>query len=113
MSVIAPYFPNGDDKGYAYPWTDGLKSGRGSTSNALVWSGSQWSAGANNQYPHSSRNISSYYVLDELIRYYDNQTLFPNLNQIVLVGHSLGGQMLQRYAAVGDQLNTNSPVVLW
>jgi hypothetical protein len=113
VAVMAPYFPNGDDKNYGYPWTDGLKSGRGSTTNALVWSGSQWSAGANNQYPHNSRNTSSYYILDELVRYYDDKTLFPNMKQIVLAGHSLGGQMLQRYAAVGDQLETQSPVVLW
>lgn len=110
---MAPYFPNGDDKGYAYPWTDGLKGGQGSTTNALVWSGSQWSAGADNHYPHNSRNTSSYFVLDTLIKYFDDTTLFPNVKEIVLVGHSMGGQMLQRYAAIGEQLNTNSPVTLW
>lgn len=49
VAIMAPYFANGDDKSYGYPWTDGLKPGRGSTTNALVWKGSQWSAGANNQ----------------------------------------------------------------
>lgn len=49
VAIMAPYFANGDDKTYGYPWTDGLKSGRGSTTNALVWKGSQWSAGGNNQ----------------------------------------------------------------
>ncbi|THW45516.1 WSC-domain-containing protein [Aureobasidium pullulans] len=113
VAVMAPYFPNGNDKNLGYPWTDGLKAGQGSTSNAMVWSGSKWSAGANNQYPHNSRNTSSYYILDELVRYFDDKTLFPNMKQIVLAGHSLGGQMLQRYAAVGDKLDTESPVVLW
>lgn len=113
VAVMAPYFPNGADKGYAYPWTEGLASGKGSTSNALVWAGSQWSAGSDNEYPHNSRNTSSFYVLDTLIRYFDDKTLFPNLNEIVLVGHSMGGQMLQRYAAIGDQLDTISPVTLW
>nr|POE47016.1 wsc domain-containing protein [Quercus suber] len=113
VAILAPYFPNGDDKNFGYPWTDGLASGQGSTSNALVWSGSQWSAGADNHYPHNSRHTSSYYVLDTLVKYFDNKTLFPNVKQIVLVGHSLGGQMLQRYAAVGDQLNTTTPLTYW
>ncbi|KAL1297988.1 hypothetical protein AAFC00_006495 [Neodothiora populina] len=113
VATMAPYFANGDDKGYGYPWTDGLKAGQGSTSNALVWPGSSWSAGADNRYPHNSRNTSSFFVLDTLVKYFDDTSLFPNMKQIVLVGHSMGGQMVQRYAAVGDQLNTNSPVTYW
>lgn len=113
VAVIAPYFTNGADKGYSYPFTDGLPAGQGSTTNALVWPGTQWSAGGNNQYPHNSRHSSSFFVLDTLIRYFDDKTLFPNLKQIVFVGHSLGGQMVQRYAAVGDQLNTTTPVTYW
>ncbi|KAI9666162.1 MAG: hypothetical protein M1821_004097 [Bathelium mastoideum] len=108
VAVIAPYFTNGDDKGYSYPYTNGE-----STSNALVWKASEWSAGANNQYPHSSLNTSSFFVLDTLIQYFDNTTLFPNLKQIVLVGHSLGGQTLQHYTTVSTGLETNSPVVYW
>lgn len=49
VAIMAPYFANGDDKNYGFPWTDGLKAGRGSPTNALVWKGSQWSAGGNNQ----------------------------------------------------------------
>lgn len=113
VSVMAPYFPNGADRNTGYPWTDGLSPGEGSTSDALVWPGSKWSAGANNEYPHAHRHVSSFAVLDQLIQYYDNKTNFPNLNQIVLVGHSMGGQMLQRYAAVGDELKTKAKVVLW
>lgn len=113
VAVMAPYFPNGNDRGFAYPWTDGLKPGRGSTTNALVWSGSEWSAGVDNQYPHDSRDTSSFYVLDTLIKYFDDATLFPNLKQIVLAGHSLGGQMLQRYAAVAEEIETRAPVTLW
>ncbi|EME46792.1 hypothetical protein DOTSEDRAFT_169606 [Dothistroma septosporum NZE10] len=113
VAIMAPFFPNGDDKGYGYPWTDGVSPGEGSTSNALVWAGSQWSKGANNQYPTSSTDTSSFYVLDQIIQYFNDATTFPNLHQIVLVGHSMGGQMLQRYAAVGDNLNTRVPVTYW
>lgn len=116
VAMIAPYFTNGDDKGVAYPWTNNTKAGRGSTSNAIVWQGSQWASGADNQYPAYPKNIttiSSYDVLDQIIQYFDNAALFPNMQQIVIAGHSLGGQTVQRYAAVGNLLKTRTPVTYW
>lgn len=113
VAIMAPYFPNGDDKSFGYPWTDGLSPGRGSTTNCLVWKSSQWSAGGNNQYPYTSANTSSYTVLDQIIQYFDNATLFPNMKQIVIAGHSLGAQTVQRYAAIGQPGNTRSPVSYW
>jgi hypothetical protein len=86
----------GDDKRIGYPWTDGLSAGRGSTTSALVWKGSQWSAGGNNQYPYYSQTTSSYTVLDTLVQYFDDRTLFPNMKQIVVAGHSLGAQTVHR-----------------
>ena len=112
VAIMTPCFPNGNDKNYMYPWTDGLGAGQGSQSNALVWSGSQWSAGATNQYPSSSTNISSFEVLDQLISYFDDATLFPNVKQIVVAGHSMGGQMVQRYAAVSPS-SFSRPVTYW
>lgn len=35
------------------------------------------------------------------------------MKQIVIAGHSLGAQTVQRYAAIGKQLGTKSPVTLW
>lgn len=113
VAIIAPYFPNGEDKNKGYPWTEGLKAGRGSTTNALVWPGSQWAAGGNNQYPYTSTNTSSYNVLDQIIQYFDNTAMFPEMKQIVVAGHSLGAQAVQRYAAIGAQLGTRSPVSYW
>lgn len=113
VAIMAPYFPNGDDKNYGYPWTDGLRPNRGSTTNALVWPGSQWAAGGNNQYPYTSTNTSSFDILDQLVRYFDDTALFPQMKQIVIAGHSLGGQTTQRYAAIGAQLGTRSPVSYW
>jgi hypothetical protein len=73
-----------------------------------VWSGSNWASGAANQYPWNHASISSYTVLDEIIKYYNNAALYPNLKHIVIAGHSLGGQTVHRYAAVGNQLGTRS-----
>ena len=37
----------------------------------------------------------------------------PNINQIVIGGHSLGAQAVQRYAEVGNVLNQKTPVSYW
>ncbi|KAF2239090.1 hypothetical protein EV356DRAFT_523854 [Viridothelium virens] len=113
VAIMAPYFPNGDDKNYGYPWTDGLAPGKGSTTNALVWQGSQWAGGANNQYPSYSVHTSSYDALDQAVKWFDNTAVFPNMHQIVIAGHSLGAQTTNRYAAIGSVLNTKSPVNYW
>lgn len=106
VAVVSPLFANGHDRHRAYPW-----SHRQSPSPALVWYGSEWSAGANTNWPVNS-SISSYEVLDQLVTYFDNTTLFPSLTQIVVAGHSLGAQAVQRYAAL-TTLQTIRPLTLW
>lgn len=68
--------------------------------NELHWNNSSpsWTGGANSlNYPHTS----SYMVMDEII---EKISHFPNLEEIVLFGHSAGGQFVQRYAA-GNQID--------
>lgn len=114
VAIVAPYFLDGDDENIGYPLVDNLRPTQGSITNAPVWDGSTWSAGGPNQYPWtSSKNISSYTVLDQVIQYFDNVTMFPNMKQIVIAGHSLGAQTVQRYAAIGQPGPTNSPVSYW
>ena len=45
--------------------------------------------------------ISSFQVIDEIFRRLADRAILPNLDTIVLAGHSAGGQFVQRYAAVG------------
>ncbi|MDQ6929876.1 MAG: alpha/beta hydrolase [Candidatus Eremiobacteraeota bacterium] len=45
--------------------------------------------------------ISTYDVFDAMIERLADRSRFPHLQEIVLVGHSAGGQIVQRYAAVG------------
>jgi pimeloyl-ACP methyl ester carboxylesterase len=114
VSVISPYFASGSDKVFAYPFDPAAKASQRSNTSALVWSGSQWSAGGNNQYPHAAKgDVSAFYILDEIIRHFDDQSVYPNMKSIVLVGHSMGGQMLARYAAIGDKKDTASRLVYW
>jgi hypothetical protein len=50
--------------------------------------------------------------LDQAIQWFSNRINFPNLKQIVVVGHSAGGQMAQRYAVVGAPLDLSGELSL-
>lgn len=113
IAIVAPFFANGDNKGVGYPWTAGLNAGQGSTSQALVWKGAQWASGQNNQYPYKQTTVSSYDVLDQMTMYFANKSIYPNLKSIVIAGHSLGGQTVNRYAAVGKNLGLSVPIRYW
>jgi len=39
--------------------------------------------------------------------------MFPNMKQIVVAGHSLGGQTVARYAEIGNVIETKSKVTYW
>ena len=49
-------------------------------------------------HPRSAR-VSSFAVLDALIAQLTDRRVFPRLRDIVVVGHSAGGQFVNRYAA--------------
>jgi pimeloyl-ACP methyl ester carboxylesterase len=65
--------------------------------NVLRWEPEQWMSGAN----AINAPLSSFDAIDGTLARLGNHHLFPNLKAIVLVGHSAGGQLLQRYAVVG------------
>lgn len=124
VALMAPYFPNGDDKNVGYPYNETNPANPGknytgsarSYTGALVWQGSAWSGGGANQYPAAYTSVSSFHVLDQLVQWYGNKTVFPNVKEIVVAGHSLGGQTVQRYAAMGQtatQLGVSVPVSYW
>jgi hypothetical protein len=114
VAVVAPYFPNDNHATRGFPYNpNGATPDERYPSPALVWYGSDWGGGANNQYPPRLRSVSSFDAIDQIIQYYGNLSLFPNLKHIVVAGHSMGAQMLSRYAAVGKtraQLGSQVPI---
>jgi hypothetical protein len=88
--LIAPQFLNEDD----------ARAHRLSA-DVLRWHRSQWEAGEPATGPAA---ISSYEAIDGILTLLSNRTLFPNLREIVLAGHSGGAQIVQRYAVVGHQI---------
>jgi hypothetical protein len=114
VAVLSPYFPNDNHANRGFPYNaSGTTPDQRYPSPALVWYGTEWSGGANNQYPPRLRTVSAYDVLDQIVQYYSNRSIFPNMRHIVVSGHSMGAQMLHRYAAVGKtraQLGVEVPV---
>jgi hypothetical protein len=64
----------------------------------LRWHAGSWSAGEPAMGPIP---LSSFDVIDALLTTLSSRKDYPNLNTIVLIGHSGGGQLLNRYAIVG------------
>jgi len=48
----------------------------------------------------SPETISSFEILDTMLAMLTNRRLFPHMEKISYVGHSAGGQMVQRYAVM-------------
>jgi pimeloyl-ACP methyl ester carboxylesterase len=67
----------------------------------LRWHRAEWEAGEPATKPAA---ISSYDAIDAILTRLSDRTLFPNLRKIVLAGHSGGGQIVQRYAVTGHQI---------
>lgn len=62
----------------------------------LRWGTSSWMGGE----PSLGAAISSFEVLDAILDRLADRRLFPALDRIVVAGHSGGGQVVARYAAV-------------
>ncbi len=68
--------------------------------NELNWisqfGGRHWNSGA----LAANARVTSYEVIDEILRKLANKAVFPNLKSIVVAGHSSGGQFVSRYQMV-------------
>lgn len=95
IAVISPNFQRTDQW---QPWTD-------EDARAWTWERSTWNSGTRSQLRETrsgrvrAEPVSSFDVLDEFLR--AARVKFPNARQIVVTGHSSGGQAVHRYALLG------------
>jgi pimeloyl-ACP methyl ester carboxylesterase len=68
----------------------------------LRWTGDAWMGGEAARAPLL---ISSYTVLDAIVTRLADRALFPNLQHVVIAGHSGGGQVVQRYAVAARNID--------
>jgi pimeloyl-ACP methyl ester carboxylesterase len=66
-------------------------------SDELYWSEGGWKQGDPSW--DIFLRISSFSVMDRILRKLGKQGKFPNLERVVIIGHSAGGQFVNRYAA--------------
>jgi len=85
--MIKTYAQEHDQNGTALYWSHSLDYRTGSRSSA------KYPSGAKNREP-----VSSFAVIDHLVGLLNSTAAFPNLGMISVVGHSAGGQVVQRYA---------------
>ncbi len=65
----------------------------------LRWHGARWEGGLPAEAPVP---VSSFAALDAILARLADASAFPALRQVVIAGHSGGGQIVQRYAVVGN-----------
>ncbi|KAK5997689.1 hypothetical protein PT974_00044 [Cladobotryum mycophilum] len=73
------------------------------TENQLAWGDvNAWQAGVAATHPPGTR-LSSIDALDALVGEFADQIKYPKITNVTVVGHGGGGQLTQRYAAVGAE----------
>ncbi len=65
-----------------------------------LWPRDKWMHGTDSE--KGRPGIAAFSVLDDLLSYLANRRRFPAMREIVLIGHSAGGQLMQRYSILGD-----------
>ena len=82
--MVAPHFQTEDDNPQA---------------DEPYWSSSGWKRGHLSRPEGPSPRVSSYTALDSIVQIFLSTSRYPAIREIVVTGHSAGGQVLHRYAA--------------
>ncbi len=93
--VVSPYFQAADDNPAA---------------DELFWTTGGWARGHLSSTAGPSPRVSSYDVMDQLVRKIAGSGRFPALEEVVVVGHSAGGQYVHRYAS-GNRVESQFPAL--
>lgn len=94
-ATVAPHFQTIDD---------------GPESDEPYWSSAGWKRGHLSRPEGPSPRVSSYAALDRVVDALLNPSRFPALQEIVVAGHSAGGQVVHRYSATTEHKSTSSGI---
>lgn len=87
--VVAPQFlTRADTRAFSLP------------TQTLAWTQEGWKGGDAARQPEP---VSSFTALDALLAHFADRSLYPALSSVVVIGHSAGAQLLQRYAVAGHE----------
>lgn len=99
--ILGPCWMNEDDHS-----AGAIQSGE------LYWHRSQWQSGMASKGPGST-GISSYTVMDAFMDTLFDKTQFPALETVVMAGHSMGAQMVQRYSVLKQPVAYDANISYW
>ena len=71
----------------------------GPESDEPFWSSPGWKRGNLSRPEGPTPRVSSYAAIDRIVEKFLDAALFPAIREIVVTGHSAGGQVVHRYAA--------------
>lgn len=99
LSIAPEFLGIGDMKSGSFKASD----------NYLCWLGDDWSGGYQNipDCTPGTTNVTSFQAMDALVAWSSDKSRFPNVDTVVVSGHSLGGQYVNRYAALGKPPQTD------
>lgn len=72
---------------------------RTSIQDIVTWSVSPFWGSSSALYKDKNINLSAYEIVDNILTRIITSDNFPNLKDVIILGHSAGGQMVNRYAA--------------
>ncbi|MYK67449.1 MAG: hypothetical protein F4022_13375, partial [Gemmatimonadetes bacterium] len=94
-AIVAPHFQTDEDDPEA---------------DEPFWSSAGWKRGHLSRPEGPSPRVSSYAALDRIVDAFLNSSRFPAIREIVVAGHSAGGQVVHRYAATTAHKSTGSGI---
>lgn len=71
----------------------------------IAWpdDGLSWSVGGDATFPAGVSSCSSFDIYDKLLDYFNNAAKFPNLQKVVILGFSAGGNLVTRYSTLSAE----------
>ncbi|WFD38139.1 uncharacterized protein MJAP1_001087 [Malassezia japonica] len=103
--IVAPLALNQDDQAAG--------GTNGEDSNWAVYRMSNWEFGGSTHSPKSANSVSFYTGLDKIIDNLMDKSQYPNLNKVVVAGHSMGGQTAVRYALMKHEKSYDNDIMYW
>jgi pimeloyl-ACP methyl ester carboxylesterase len=79
----------------------------------LYFKSSNWQAGGSSVGPSLQHSLSAYSIMDNFTDMLFDKAVYPNLNQVVIAGHSMGGQASHRYAILKKQKKYDDDLSYW
>jgi len=94
-SVFQYFGQNNDSVIVVAPWF--AEKADSPKKNQIYWPNGHWRTGGQSSATIPA-TISSYGALDNIIETFINVSIYPNMRDIVITGHSAGGPVTQRYS---------------